>query len=160
MLPGGEIFQALEKGAIDATEYSLPNVDQQLGFNRVAKLNYFPGWHQPSTASHLAVNTQRWDALPAADKAAIELSCTAGVTRNLAHAESLQGSVIAAFPNVGVTAGSLPTPLLRELHTVAQGVFEDEAARDEDFAAILKSQQDFRADYSHWKRLAYLPRDF
>ena len=50
MLPGGEIFQALEKGAIDATEYSLPNVDQQLGFNRVAKLNYFPGWHQPSTS--------------------------------------------------------------------------------------------------------------
>ena len=42
MLPGGEIFQALEKGAIDATEFSLPNVDEQLGFDRIAKLNYYP----------------------------------------------------------------------------------------------------------------------
>lgn len=41
MLPGGEIFQALEKGAIDATEFSLPNVDESLGFDRIAKLNYY-----------------------------------------------------------------------------------------------------------------------
>ncbi len=160
MLPGGEIFQALEKGAIDATEYSLPNVDQQLGFNRVAKLNYFPGWHQPSTASHLAINTERWDALAKADKAAIELACTAGVTRNLAKAEQLQGSVIANFPNIGVTAGKLPEPLLRELYVVAQRVMKDEASKDDDFAKILASQESFRADYQHWKKLAYLPRDF
>ena len=160
MLPGGEIFQALEKGAIDATEYSLPNVDQQLGFNRVAKLNYFPGWHQPSTASHLAINTERWESLAAADKAAIELACTAGVTRNLAKAEQLQGRVIANFPNVGVTASKLPEPLLRELYAVTQQVLKDEAARDEDFANILSSQEGFRADYQHWKKLAYLPRDF
>jgi len=160
MLPGGEIFQALEKGAIDATEYSLPNVDQQLGFNRVAKLNYFPGWHQPSTSAHLAINAERWKALAAADKAAIKLSCTAGVTRNLARAEALQGSVIAGFPEVGVTAGKLPEPLLRELHTVTQRVLKEEAAKDADFATILESQQAFRNDYSHWKKLAYLPRDF
>jgi len=160
MLPGGEIFQALEKGAIDATEYSLPNVDQQLGFNRVAKLNYFPGWHQPSTSSHLAINANRWNALAAADKAAIEMACTAGVTRNLARAEQLQGSVIANFPNVGVTAGKLPEPLLRELHAIAQRVMQEEAAKDTDFAKILASQNSFRADYQHWKKLAYLPRDF
>ena len=160
MLPGGEIFQALEKGAIDATEYSLPNVDQQLGFNRVAKLNYFPGWHQPSTSAHLAVNADRWNALAAADKAAISVSCTAGVTRNLARAEALQGSVIAGFPEVGVTAGKLPEPLLRELYAVTERVLEEEAAKDEDFDTILRSQQAFRSDYAHWKKLAYLPRDF
>lgn len=160
MLPGGEIFQALEKGAIDATEYSLPNVDQQLGFNRVAKLNYFPGWHQPSTSSHLAINTERWTALAPADQAAIKLACTAGVTRNLARAEQLQGSVIADFPEVGVTAGKLPLPLLRELSVVTQRVLEEEAAKDPDFKKILRSQQAFRKDYAHWKKLAYLPRDF
>lgn len=160
MLPGGEIFQALEKGAIDATEYSLPNVDQQLGFNRVAKLNYFPGWHQPSTASHLAINTERWNSMKNADKAAIEMACTAGVTRNLAKAEQLQGSVIANFPSVGVTASKLPDPLLRELHVVAQRVMKEEAEKDDDFAKILDSQERFRADYQHWKKLAYLPRDF
>ena len=160
MLPGGEIFQALEKGAIDATEYSLPNVDQQLGFNRVAKLNYFPGWHQPSTSAHLAINAKRWNALAAADQAAIELSCTAGVTRNLARAESLQGGIIAGFPEIGVTAGKLPDALLRELRAVTEQVLAEEAAKDADFAAILESQESFRADYAHWKKLAYLPRDF
>ncbi|GIS19430.1 MAG: hypothetical protein CM15mP120_13460 [Pseudomonadota bacterium] len=50
MIPGGEIFQALEKGAIDASKFALPVVDQSLGFNRVAKYNYYPGWHQPFTS--------------------------------------------------------------------------------------------------------------
>ena len=46
MLPAGEIFQALETGVIDATEYAQPVVNQALGFARIAKYNYFPGWHQ------------------------------------------------------------------------------------------------------------------
>ena len=63
MLPGGEIFQALEKGAIDATEFSLPVVDERLGFDRVARFNYFPGWHQPFTAAHLVVGIgSAWEA--------------------------------------------------------------------------------------------------
>ena len=45
MLPGGELFQALEKGTIDATEFSLPVIDQRLGFDKVVKFNLFPGWH-------------------------------------------------------------------------------------------------------------------
>ena len=160
MLPGGEIFQALEKGAIDATEYSLPIADQKLGFNRVAKLNYFPGWHQPSTAAHLAINSSTWAALTEVDKALVQAACTAGVTRNLARSEALQGSVIAGFPNLGVTAGKLPEPMLRELHRISERVMDEEAERDADFAAILASQRAFRAEYRYWKELAYLPRDF
>ena len=48
-LPGGEIFGALEKGAIDATEFSQPAIDQRLGLYKIAKYNYFPGWHQQAT---------------------------------------------------------------------------------------------------------------
>ena len=160
ILPGGEIFQALEKGAIDATEYSLPNVDQKLGFDRVAKLNYFPGWHQPSTAAHLAINLDKWNELAADDQASIRTVCTAGVTRNLAKAERLQGAVIANFPRKGVSAQRLPPELLLELRRVAEAVFDEEAAKDTDFAAILESQRAFRREYQHWKKLAYLPRDF
>ncbi len=160
MLPGGEIFQALEKGAIDATEYALPIVDQALGFNRVATFNYYPGWHQPSTASHLIVNTDVWRRTGAADRKMIETACTAGVLRNLARSEALQGAVIAGFPEVGVTAESLPVEVLRELQRINDAVLEEEAGKDADFAAILASQNAFRADYAHWKARAYLPRDF
>ena len=160
MLPGGEIFQALEKGAIDATEYALPIVDQSLGFNRVATYNYYPGWHQPSTASHMVINTDVWNGTSKADQKLIEMGCTAGVIRNLARSEALQGKVIAGFPSIGVTADTLPTEILRELERVTERVLEEEAAKDEDFATILRSQRAYRAEYAHWKALAYLPRDF
>ncbi|MFB3079922.1 MAG: TRAP transporter substrate-binding protein, partial [Lysobacterales bacterium] len=160
MLPGGEIFQALEKGAIDATEYSLPIVDQALGFARIAKNNYFPGWHQPFTASHLAVNLDVWNSLPASDQALLATTCEATVLRNLAASEGRQGAVIAGFPALGVTARYLSMDILRELQRLTEQVLDEEAAKDQDFREILQSQRDFATQYAHWKRLAYLPRDF
>jgi len=160
MLPGGEIFQALEKGAIDATEFALPIVDQALGFNRIASYNYYPGWHQPGTFSHLAVNLETWNSLNEADQALLETACTAGAMRNLADSEATQGAIIAGFPDVGVSAETLPMDVLRELERIAEEVMAEEAAKDADFAEIYTSQSEFRADYSHWKSRAYLPRDF
>ena len=160
MIPGGEIFQALEKGAIDASEYALPIVDQTLGFNRVAKFNYYPGWHQPFTASHMVINLHAWNELGAADQAMFEMGCTAGVIRNLSNSEASQGSVIKGFADIGVSAEILPESLLRELETVTEEVIEEEAANDPDFAEILASQRRFRETYAEWKSRAYLPRDF
>jgi TRAP-type mannitol/chloroaromatic compound transport system substrate-binding protein len=160
MLPGGEIFQALEKGAIDATEFALPIVDQSLGFNRVARYNYYPGWHQPATGMHLVVNRTLWNTLAAEQQALIEMACTAGVTRNLARSEALQGEVMAQFPANGVSAETLPEPVLRQLEAVATQVLDEEAAKDPMFAKILKAQRAFRETYSLWKSRAYLPRDF
>jgi TRAP-type mannitol/chloroaromatic compound transport system substrate-binding protein len=160
MLPGGEIFQALEKGAIDATEYALPVVDQMLGFSRIAPYNYYPGWHQPSTAAHMVVNLQLWRSLPESTRALLDTVCTAGVTRNMARSEGLQGAVMAGFPAKGVSAESLPMDVLRELQRVTDQVLEEEASRDEDFRLILESQRRFRAEYALWKSRAYLPRDF
>ncbi len=160
MIPGGEIFQALEKGAIDATEYSLPVVDQKLGFDRVARYNLFPGWHQTFTATHLVVNPDAWAALDPADQALIRTACTAGVTRNLARSEALQGPVLAEFAARGVQAQRLPDELLRELYRVSTAVLDEQAAADADFARVLAHQRAFRADSERWKRLAYLPRDF
>jgi len=102
MIPGSEIFQALEKGAIDATEFSMPAVDQMLGFDRVAKFNYFPGWHQTFTAAHLVVNLDIWESTSEANKSLIEMACTAGVIRNLSKGEGIQGEVMQGFAAKGV----------------------------------------------------------
>ena len=160
MLPGSEIFQALEKGAIDATEFALPIVDQQLGFDRVAKYNYYPGWHQPFTASHLIVNLTTWDSLDSNDQSLLELACTAGVIRNLSSSEGKQGAVVARFEETGALPRVLSLEILRELERVTRRVLEQEAERDKDFAVIYESQLEFRQNYSHWKSRAYLPRDF
>jgi TRAP-type mannitol/chloroaromatic compound transport system substrate-binding protein len=160
MMPGGEIFQALERGVIDASEFALPVVDQRLGFNRVASYNYFPGWHQTFTAFHLQINTNTWDALDDQTKALIEMACMAGVTRNFAYGEAIQGEVIAGFDEVGVTATRLDEAILLELQAAADTVLAEEAAANEDFARVYNSQQAFRAEYALWRELAYLPRDW
>jgi len=160
MIPGGEIYQALEKGAIDASEFSLPVVDQALGFNRIAKFNYFPGWHQPATATHLIVNLDTWRSLSTSDRALVELACSASVTRNLSKTEAQQGAVIAGFPAQGVSAETLPEEVLRALAAVTEEILAEEAGEDPVFAEILSSQRVFRAEYAQWKQRAYLPRDF
>ena len=160
MMPGGEIFQALEKGAIDGTEFSMPAIDQRLGFDKVVKFNYFPGWHQTYTAFHLVVNKTTWDGLREPTRAMIEMACTAGVARNFSHGEAIQGEIIAGFPAKGVNAKTLPMPLLRELQKITGEVMAEESAKDPLFKKVYESQKAFSQKYVHWKRLAYLPRDF
>ncbi len=138
----------------------MPAVDQMLGFDRVASYNYFPGWHQTFTAAHLVVNADTWNGLSDADRALIETTCTAGVLRNLARGEAIQGAVMQGFPEKGVTPVKFPETILRELKTVTEEVLAEEAARDQDFNKIWQSQKRFQANYQHWKRNAYLDRDF
>ena len=122
VLGGTEIYPALERGAIDATEFSMPAIDERLGFDRVVKYNYYPGWHQTFTAFHLVVNQDIWNGLSEQTRALLDLTCTASVTRNLAHGEAIQGDVIRGFEAKGVNVRSLPEDLLRELQTVTEEV--------------------------------------
>ena len=160
LLPGGEIFQALEKGAIDATEFAMPSVDQKLGFDKVAKYNYFPGWHQTYTAFHLIVNKQLWDSLKPSTRSMLEMACTAGVLRNLSKGEAIQGAVIRGFAKNGVKAQKVPEAMLRELQKLSGEVMAEQAAKDADFKRVYEAQEAFVRDYQTWKGLAYLPRDF
>lgn len=159
MMPGGELFQALEKGTIDATEFSLPIIDQLLGFDKVVKYNMFPGWHQTFTAQYLLVNQGEWDKLDETQQELIHTTCTAGTLRGLAESEYQQGAVIAGFPEKGVTAQKMPIEMLRKLKDVTDEVLEEEAAADADFARVYANQQAFQAQYKIWEDLAYLPAD-
>lgn len=160
MLPAGEIFQALETGVIDATEYSQPITDQALGFARIAKYNYFPGWHQPFSATHLVVNLDVWNAMAAQDQQLLEGLCTAAVARSLALLESLQGPVVEQFEEIGVTASHLPDDMLALLKRATDEVLDEEAAEDAAFAEVLASMRAYQATYREWRRLAYLSKDF
>ena len=62
-LPVGEVSTSLETGRLDATELSFPMIDKLLGFDKVAKHYYFPGWHQPSGFIEFYMNKDAWDAL-------------------------------------------------------------------------------------------------
>ena len=161
LLPGGELYQALEKGVLDGTEFSLPTVDEQLGFHKVAKFYHLPGWHQPSTSQFLYVNQAAWDSLDKQQQAIIETACMAGVTHAIAKAEALQGPVLTKFTEeLGVTAKRLPDDVLRALQAATDKVLADEAAKDPMFKKVLDSQLAFQQSHEPWKQLGYLPRDW
>jgi len=160
LMAGGEIFAALEKGTLDATEYSMPAIDEVLGFHKITKFNLFPGWHQVSTSTHFMVNLDLWKKMGAADQALFEMACTAAAMRAITTGEFLQGKQIASFPSKGVTAARLPDSVLRELQKVSAKVMEQESAKDADFKKVWNSQQAFMKEYDVWQKWGYLPRNF
>lgn len=160
LMAGGEIFAALEKGTLDATEYSMPAIDEILGFHKIAKFNLFPGWHQPSTSTHLMINLDMWNALSDSDQALFEIACTAATLRAYTVGEALQGAQIKSFADKGVTAARLPDSVIDELKATAAIIMKEESDKDPMFAKIWASQQAFREDYQIWKELGYFPRDF
>src|SRR5436305_1992692 len=74
-LAGGDIYPALEKGTIDAAEWVGPYDDEKLGFNKVAKYYYYPGWWEGGTQISAYVALPAWNALPPAYKAILESAC-------------------------------------------------------------------------------------
>ena len=72
LIGGGDIYPALEKGVIDAAEWVGPYDDEKLGFYKVAKFYYYPGWWEGGTTNHLLINLAKWNALPKAYQAILE----------------------------------------------------------------------------------------
>jgi len=159
MMPGGELFQALEKGTIDATEFSMPAIDQILGFDQVVKFNLFPGWHQQFTAQYMLINADEWAKTTDAQKALVEASCTAATMRALAEGEYKNGAVLQGLQEKGVTTSQIPDAVLLELRAVTEEVLAEEAEKDADFARVYESQKAFMDSYKVWDTRAYLPAD-
>ncbi len=161
VLPGSELFEALEKGVIDATEFSLPVVDEQLGFQKVVKYYHLPGWHQPSTNQYLYVNKAKWDRLDEAQQAMFRTACIAGVAKSLARAEGTQGAALKRLTEEhGVTAAKVPDDVLVALQKASNEVMADYSARDADFKRVYDSMTAFMDESADWKNLGYLPRDW
>lgn len=160
LLPGGELYQALETGVLDATEFSLPTVDQQLGFFQVAKNYYLPGWHQPSTNQFLYVNLDVWNGLEEPTKAMIETACMAGMSYSIARAEALQGAVLAEFEEAGVSVQTYSDEQLSAFYEATKRVMERKSGEDEMFGKVYASMMAFQEELAPWKELGYLPRNW
>ncbi|RMG92440.1 MAG: TRAP transporter substrate-binding protein [Candidatus Dadabacteria bacterium] len=158
-LPGGEIFPALEKGAIDATEFSMPAIDKRLGFYKIAKHNYFPGWHQQATVFELLINKDVWNGLSDHQKMVLEMLCRASVADSFAYGEAIQFD--AMKENVekhGVKLHYWNDEMLATFRKAWNEVAEEEAAKDEYFKKVWDDMKAFRKNYQVWQAYAFLPR--
>ena len=159
LLPAGEIFPALEKGAIDATEFSFPAIDQKLGFYKVVKYNYYPGWHQQATILEMLINKDTWAKMSPGQQKLIELSCMAGLTHTLAYSESIQGPVIRENEKTrGVKNMTWSAEMIKTFEKTWLEVAKEESAKDPFFKKVWDDLSAFRQDYAYWSKRAFLPR--
>jgi TRAP-type mannitol/chloroaromatic compound transport system substrate-binding protein len=156
LLAGGDIFPALELGTIDATEFSMPAIDYNLGFYQIAKHYYFPGWHQQSTMFDLMINKDEWDALSPQTQAMFETVCEANVAYGLAEGEAIQAEALSKIEAEGVTIHEWNDEILDALRAGWAEVVEEETSSNPNFEKVWASLQDFRAKYARWKEIGYL----
>lgn len=159
LLPGGEIFPALEKHALDATEFSQPAIDARLGFHKVVKYNYFPGWHQQATVFELLINKDVWNKMAPKQQAAIKTTCMASLTNSLAEGEAMQFPVMKDnVEKKGVKIMYWSDQMLDTFKKTWDEVIQEEVAKDAFFKKAWDDMQAFREGYDLWESHAFLPR--
>jgi len=155
-IPVGEISTSLETGRLDATELSFPMVDKLLGFDKVAKHYYFPGWHQPAGFIEFYMNKDKWDGLSDADRRAIEVSCADANLYAMGVAAGAQSAILDEFRANGVDVKRFPDPVMDALRAAADAVYEKNAGSDPMFKRVIESYRAYAADYNEYQDLSDL----
>ena len=155
LLPGGEIFTALESGVIDATEWVGPYNDLAFGFYKAAKYYYYPGWHEPGTALETFVNKQAYDMLPPHLQSVIAAAAQAANMDMLAEFTARNGDALDTLVNEHqVLLRRFPEDLLQKLKATSEQVVGDAAAADKDSQIVHTAFLDFRKKVSAWSQFS------
>ncbi len=151
LLAGGDIFPALEKGVIDATEFSMPAMDIKYGFYQIAKYNYFPGWHQQVSIGSLQINLDRWNELSDQNKAIIEIACRSSMLRAYVETEAVNpDAMLEMGEKYGVITKRWTDDQLAVFEKAWLEVLEEDAAGDPLFKEAADSYRAFRKTYAKW----------
>ncbi|MGF1528279.1 MAG: TRAP transporter substrate-binding protein [Candidatus Competibacterales bacterium] len=151
LLPGGEIFPALERGVIDAAEWVGPAQDKILGLHKAASHYYTTGWHEPCTVTELAINKDSWEALPEDLQAIVRNACAA--CNLIAHswAEANNAAAFEEFVNEhGIQTGILPDDIIAALRKANEEVLAELSAQDPLFKKVMDSYMAFKAQHDSW----------
>ncbi len=152
-LPAGEILTSLETGRLDAAELSFPMIDKLLGFDKVAKHYYFPGWHQPSGFIEFYMNKNAWDALSNQQRTAIKVACMDVNLWTIGTAVASQQKPLDAFRANGVTVERFPDSVIEALRKAADEVYAEDSASDPMFKKVIDSYRAFSKPYDAYKAL-------
>jgi TRAP-type mannitol/chloroaromatic compound transport system substrate-binding protein len=155
LLPGGEIYTALDRGTIDATEWIGPYHDERLGLYRAAKYYYYPGWHEPGPVLELIVNKKAWDSLPADLQKAISVTAAANNVWMLSQFEARNLEALHELKEkYKVQVLPFPDDVMHKLHQMTNEVLDEEAAKDPDFKRVLEAYRSFMVNNDGWSKLS------
>ncbi len=151
LLAAADIYPALERGVIDATEFSMPDIDIKLGFYQVAKNNYYPGWHQQASVNELLMNKAAWDKLPDNYKAMIELAAGESIHYTYAETEAMNPAAMDEMKSkYGVTNRRWTDDELAAFEKAWLEVMQEQSAADPIFKKVADSYLAWRKAYKPW----------
>ena len=154
LLPGGEIFQALQTGAIDATEWVGPYDDTTMGFHQVARYYYYPGWWEPGPQVDLFLPLSRWNELPEEYQAIVEAAAYGASATLMARYDAKNPVSLAEILQSDVELRPFPQDVMQAAEDAAFALFYETAAENDDFATIYAAWKDFRSAITQWHGLA------
>jgi TRAP-type mannitol/chloroaromatic compound transport system substrate-binding protein len=153
-IAGGDIYPALERGTIDAAEWVGPYDDEKLGFSKVAKYYYYPGWWEGSTANHLMINLAKWNELPKRYQSIIAGAAAYANSEELGKYDARNPGALRKLIAGGTELRAFSQPIMEASLKASNEVNAETAAVNADFKKVLDSMQAFRNDEYFWWQVA------
>jgi TRAP-type mannitol/chloroaromatic compound transport system substrate-binding protein len=158
-LAAGDIYPALEKGTIDAAEWVGPYDDEKLGFVKVAKHYYYPGWWEGSGQSHNIMNLAKWNELPKSYQSAIITACNDTWVWTTSKYDAVNPPAMKRLVAAGAVLHAFPQPVLEACYKAANEIYADLSATNPHFKKMYESLVPFRNDGYAWLQVAELGFD-
>lgn len=153
-IAAGDIYPALEKGTLDAAEFVGPYDDEKLGFLKVAKYYYYPGWWEGGAMIHHFINLEKWNQLPTAYKSIIRTASEMVNSSMVAKYDALNPTALRRLVAGGAQLRPFPQAVLEDCLKASNEVFEQIAAGNETFKKVWNNMLAFRGDGYLWWQVA------
>lgn len=153
-IPGGDIYPSLEKGTIDGAEWIGPYDDQKLGFNKVAKFYYYPGWWEGGAQLSVYVNEKKFAELPKEYQAILEMACAEAHVDMMAKYDAKNPVALKQLVGAGTKLMPFPKAVMDACYKAAMEVYAETSAKNPDFKKVYEDFKKFKDEQNLWFRIA------
>ncbi len=160
VLAGGDIYPALERGTLDAVEWAGPYDDEKLGFVKVAKYYYYPGFWEGTAQTSLYVNKDKLAALPEPYRNILEAACAEANLWCLSKYDAENPDALRRVLSQGAQLRAFPRDVLDASYKQAYALYGEIAAQNPKFKKIFDHWMAFREKELTWFRIGEFPFDY
>ena len=147
---GGDIYPALEKGTIDGAEWVGPYDDEKLGFYKVAKYYYYPGWWEGNAQLSAYINADQWNKLPKRYQAVIESACAEAYRWTLGKYDADNPAALKRLVANGAELRPFSNPILDACYKAAYEFYDETSASNPKWKKIMADWKQFLVEEHQW----------